>query len=182
MPACLPEYCIAASLLHHVRQLLTGRVELRDVHFTYESRPQQPVLRGLSLSVAPGQVCHLYCAALHHCALLCHPATPPSSAMRDRASLFSEAIHHLTFPYQLPAAHRQTLALVGPSGCGKSTVVALLERFYDPAHGTVTLDGVNIARYMAFCGESVFEKKGPIMNEIYIETKQRKCDRRQRDS
>ncbi|CAK8684381.1 ATP-dependent translocase ABCB1-like [Clavelina lepadiformis] len=38
----------------------------------------------------------------------------------------------------------QTLALVGESGCGKSTLVQLLERFFDPDQGQVTLDGVDI--------------------------------------
>uniref|UniRef100_H2YJX3 Bile salt export pump n=1 Tax=Ciona savignyi TaxID=51511 RepID=H2YJX3_CIOSA len=37
----------------------------------------------------------------------------------------------------------QTVALVGQSGCGKSTCIQLLERFYDPVEGTVSLDGKN---------------------------------------
>lgn len=36
----------------------------------------------------------------------------------------------------------QTVAIVGPSGAGKSTVFQLLLRFYDPAHGSIVLDGV----------------------------------------
>ncbi|KAJ4136049.1 hypothetical protein NW768_003657 [Fusarium equiseti] len=34
----------------------------------------------------------------------------------------------------------QFVALVGASGCGKSTMVAMLERFYDPSSGTISID------------------------------------------
>lgn len=34
------------------------------------------------------------------------------------------------------------IALTGQSGCGKSTSIGMLERFYDPLAGSVTLDGV----------------------------------------
>ncbi|KAM6281047.1 ATP-dependent translocase ABCB1-like [Porphyrio hochstetteri] len=38
----------------------------------------------------------------------------------------------------------QTVALVGGSGCGKSTTVQLIQRFYDPQEGTITIDGQDI--------------------------------------
>uniref|UniRef100_A0A8C4JDL3 Phosphatidylcholine translocator ABCB4-like n=1 Tax=Dromaius novaehollandiae TaxID=8790 RepID=A0A8C4JDL3_DRONO len=38
----------------------------------------------------------------------------------------------------------QTVALVGGSGCGKSTTVQLIQRFYDPKEGMITIDGQDI--------------------------------------
>lgn len=38
----------------------------------------------------------------------------------------------------------KTVALVGSSGCGKSTIMQLLERFYDPNYGEITVDDQNI--------------------------------------
>lgn len=48
---------------------------------------------------------------------------------------------NLTIPFG--AKH----AFVGTSGCGKSTIMSFLLRFYEPEHGTILLDGVNIKDY-----------------------------------
>ena len=66
-----------------------GRIEFRDVEFSYPSRPGLTVLSRLQLVFQPGK----------------------------------------------------TTALVGESGCGKSTCIQLIQRLYDPAQGTVLLDG-----------------------------------------
>ena len=39
----------------------------------------------------------------------------------------------------------ESCALVGESGCGKSTFINLVMRFYDPAHGRILLDGIDIS-------------------------------------
>ena len=38
----------------------------------------------------------------------------------------------------------ETVAIVGPTGAGKSTLIHLLERFYEPTKGRITLSGVDI--------------------------------------
>ncbi|KAK1411806.1 hypothetical protein QVD17_32582 [Tagetes erecta] len=47
----------------------------------------------------------------------------------------------------LRARAGKTLALVGASGCGKSSVIALIQRFYEPTSGRVTIDGKDIRKY-----------------------------------
>ncbi|NXF01571.1 MDR1 protein, partial [Smithornis capensis] len=71
---------------------LIGEIEFRNIHFSYPSRPDVKILKGLDLKVQTGK----------------------------------------------------TIALVGASGCGKSTTVQLLQRFYDPDQGEITLDGRDI--------------------------------------
>jgi len=69
-----------------------GKIKFTDVNFTYPTRKENPVLKGINLTLKPGQI----------------------------------------------------VALVGPSGGGTSTVVGILERFYDPDSGSVSLDGHDI--------------------------------------
>ena len=90
------------DMLHHEPRIglkgglepatVRGRITLENVEFTYPTRPDAKVLKGLSLTVEAGTV----------------------------------------------------TALIGPSGSGKSTVMALLERFYNPDKGRITLDGTPI--------------------------------------
>ncbi len=70
----------------------SAHISIKDVNFSYPSRPEEKALRDLSIEIAAGQ----------------------------------------------------TLALVGPSGAGKSTVFELLQRFYDPASGSIELGGIDI--------------------------------------
>lgn len=42
----------------------------------------------------------------------------------------------------------ETVAFVGPSGAGKTTIVQILQRFFDPDQGQITLDGVPIQQVL----------------------------------
>ncbi|CAN5199338.1 ABC transporter transmembrane domain-containing protein [soil metagenome] len=44
--------------------------------------------------------------------------------------------------FSLDVVPGETVAVVGPSGAGKSTLFQLIQRFYDPTAGTVSVDGV----------------------------------------
>jgi ATP-binding cassette subfamily B (MDR/TAP) protein 1 len=66
---------------------------------------------------------------------------------RDVAFTYPQRLDAPVFTgLNLKIKHGSVVALVGQSGSGKSTCIQLLERFYDPASGTVSLDGTDIKK------------------------------------
>lgn len=57
---------------------------------------------------------------------------------RPAVSIFSN------LDFEIPSG--SNVCIVGPSGGGKSTVASLLLRFYNPTQGTITINGVDIAK------------------------------------
>jgi ATP-binding cassette subfamily B protein len=72
------------------------------------------------------------------------------------------------------AAPGRTTAIVGGSGAGKSTLIALLQRFYDPEAGRITIDGQDIAavtgaslrRAIAYVSQQPYLFEGTIRDNI----------------
>lgn len=81
------------------------------------------------------------------------PVTPKAISEKSRGEI---SFDDVTFFYParpenaaLTAANisikaGETVALVGPSGAGKSTIIQLLLRYYDPQHGSVSIDGIDL--------------------------------------
>ena len=70
----------------------------------------------------------------------------------------------------------QTVAIVGATGSGKTTVVSLVERFYDPDQGSITLDGIglkewpneNLRKVVSLCLQDVFIFAGTVSENISL--------------
>lgn len=73
----------------------------------------------------------------------------------------SSVLHDIDFSIE-PG---ETVAIVGATGSGKTTLINLLLRFYEPHHGRITLDGIDIRSFKVRELRQFF---GVILQEVFI--------------
>ena len=74
-------------------------------------------------------------------------AEPAAVAFSDVRFRYADDLPHVHHGVTFEVPARGMTAFVGPSGAGKTTVFSLIERFYDPESGVVTLDGRDLAEW-----------------------------------
>jgi ATP-binding cassette subfamily B protein len=84
--------------------------------------------------------------------------SPPGGRIAPEPILTGIEFRHVSFRYpgsdvdvlrdiNLKIQPGERIALVGLNGAGKTTLIKLLTRLYDPTHGQVLLDGVDLREY-----------------------------------
>jgi ATP-binding cassette, subfamily B, bacterial len=108
---------------------VTGKVEYRNVWFTYEQKIKQDAgtqRRGdAGMQIEEERDNYQL------------PITNYQSPITNYQSWVLQDLNLLAMP-------GETIALVGASGAGKTTLVNLLPRFYDPQVGQILIDGIDV--------------------------------------
>ncbi|HWU45134.1 MAG TPA: ABC transporter ATP-binding protein [Humibacter sp.] len=109
-----------------------------DVRFAY---PEAVVAARASGSPQPQSVARIARDAVEGLDVVAEAEASAGLGRPEHDGTRAPAVLH-GVSFTVPRGRRT--ALVGPSGAGKSTILALIERFYDPTGGTISLGGLDI--------------------------------------
>ncbi len=164
-------YNPTANLLEQVMSLLILAIGawtvMHSAEFTigmlvafqmFSGRLSQPMLRLVGLwqqfqqaSLSIARLGDLMNAPLEPYSLIPARDAQPAGRIQIDGIAFQYAAH-LPLLYEtltLAIQPGQTIGIMGPSGCGKSTLAKLLQGFYQPSAGRITLDGIDIRHLCA---------------------------------
>ncbi|MFG2856020.1 ABC transporter ATP-binding protein [Streptomyces mirabilis] len=74
-------------------------------------------------------------------------AAPAALAFDDVRFRYADDLPYVHHGVTFSVPARGMTAFVGPSGAGKTTVFSLIERFYDPEAGVITVDGLPLEQW-----------------------------------
>lgn len=93
--------------------------------------------------------------------------TPKGDVDFQNASFSYDKSRPLIENLNLNVARGMRVAIVGPTGCGKTTLINLIMRFYNLDSGTISIDGIDIARLSA---ESLRSNIGMVLQDTWLKT------------
>ncbi|GAA1662356.1 ABC transporter ATP-binding protein [Fodinicola feengrottensis] len=144
-----------AGLVWAVHSAATGGLSLGDVTaFVAAVAGTQGAMAGLVDSLAIGHEALLFFE--YHADIVSLPDDLPVTTsgelpvlrqgieLRDVWFRYDESLPWVLRGVNLTIPYGTAVAIVGLNGAGKSTLVKLLCRFYDPTHGSIRWDGVDI--------------------------------------
>ncbi|KAI3449330.1 hypothetical protein Pfo_005995 [Paulownia fortunei] len=150
----------ATSFYAGARLVEDGKITFTDVFRVFFALTMAAVAISQSSSLAPDSSKAKSAAASIFAILDSKSNIDPSddSGMKLESVKGEIELRHVSFKYptrpdiqilqdlSLTIRSGKTVALVGESGSGKSTVISLLQRFYDPDSGQITVDGIEIQK------------------------------------
>ncbi len=122
-----------------------GRIEFRNVWFTYQPLPAQPnvILTGASQShPSTPEVISTGASQLHRDAEWRDPRISPLSLAPDPTA--DPTIEWILRDVSFTIEPNETAAIVGHTGAGKTTITGLMMRFYDIQRGQILVDGIDV--------------------------------------
>ncbi|MDO9353212.1 MAG: ABC transporter ATP-binding protein [Solirubrobacteraceae bacterium] len=152
----LPQAGLALVLLVGGRQVIDGKLTLGEftAFYVYVLALLGPMrILGTSLGMAQRAVAsgaRLFEVLDREARIVApeHPQPLPDGPgrieLRDVSLQFERASVDAVHGVDLTIDGGSVVALVGPTGSGKSAVAALISRLYDPTHGAVLLEGVDL--------------------------------------